>query len=626
MIKNKYFILTVLSIVFVLVRLPVIITSMDKICDFNELYIGTIAKELIEGSSLPLFDYQLTHIKGGTLLAGIFVIPFFWLFGQSYFVLKLVALLVSLIILAVTYLFLWRFFNKKIAIITGALMAISAPIYTIFSLMLYGKEYESILFTMIALFLFYRIFFQEASARDASHKELYFALFGLVSGLGMYFDYIFAVTLIYCLGFWFIFDKAFFARRGFRFFLIFFFVGLSPWIYYNLTHNFAAICIDDNYPNVPLRHLFLLNSLPEAARKLKDLLVYSLPDSFYFKGFKSIPGDAISYIYYIIFLISFSILFWSDRKTVWKLLCGIIPLKKIRLLPNSLYREVFILLYPLAFSLLYSFSYYLISKKSEYNFFGFNEYRFLIILYPFVFIILAIFLSRLWDWSKRGRRIAACLSVCISLFLVASGLIADYDLMTFRNFGRRLVYEGYNYDVLGIVIGERYGHSISKAVSAAGNIRQPHRAFVFGGIGWNMAWRFFRAKEYPDIDACIAHINKIDSGYRPFVFRGFGAFLGLQLKDIADAASYVSSIDKQYRPYVYEGIGWFEGWRFKNRFSLGIEQIDKIDAEYRPDYCRGLGELAGLIFGRNMSWCAELLRNADPKYRPYVLEGLTNKL
>ena len=85
--KNKYFILMILSIVFVLARLPIVITSFGKIFDFSELYIGTIAKELIEGSSLPLFDYQLTHIKGGTLLTGIFVTPFFLLFGQSYLVL-----------------------------------------------------------------------------------------------------------------------------------------------------------------------------------------------------------------------------------------------------------------------------------------------------------------------------------------------------------------------------------------------------------------------------------------------------------------------------------------------------------------------------------------------------------
>ena len=148
--------------------------------------------------------------------------------------------------------------------------------------MLYGRDYESIFFTMIALSLFYRIFFQEASARDDSRRERYFALFGLVSGLGMYFDYIFSVTLIYCLGFWFIFDKGFFTRRSFRFFLIFFFVGLSPWIYYNFTHKLAAICIDHNYPSIPLRRLFLSNSLPEAALKLKDLLLYHLPNSFYF--------------------------------------------------------------------------------------------------------------------------------------------------------------------------------------------------------------------------------------------------------------------------------------------------------------------------------------------------------
>ena len=621
--KNKYFTLTILCIVFVLVRLPVIITSMDKIFDFNELYIGTIAKELIEGRSLALFDYQLTHIRGGTLLTGIFVVPFFLLFGQSYFILKLVALLVSLTILAVTYLFLWRFFNKKIAIITGVLMAISAPIYTLFSSMVYGRNYESIIFTMITLSIFYRIFFQEVSANHIPYKERYFALFGLVSGLGMYFDYIFAVTLIYCLGFWFIFDKTFFTRKTFRLFLVSFLLGLTPWIYYNLTHHLAAICIDDDYPGVPLRHLFLLNSLPEVARKLKDLLVYHLPGSFYFRDFKFIPGYVISYIYYIIFLLVFCVLFWLNRDTVWKLICGIIPSRRRRVLPSPLYREAFIILYPVAFSLLYSFSYYLISKKSEYNFFGFYEYTYLVVLYPFIFITIAIFLSRLWDWGKKSRRIAVSVLVFMLVFFIVGGLSADYDLVTPRNFGKRLIYQGYNYGILGIVIGERYGHSISKVMSVIRNIRQPYRASAFRGIGWNIGRRFFRAKEYSDVDACIAHMNKIDSRYRQFVFWGFGAFLGLQLKDTSDAAFYLNRIDKKYRPYAYRGIGWFTGWRFKDRLSLSIKQIDKIDEVYRPDYCRGLGEIAGLIFGQNISWCTELLKDIDPKYQSYVFESLT---
>ena len=626
MIKNKYFILAVLCLAFILVRLPIILTSMDKIFDVNELYVGTIAKELIEGPSLPLFDYQLTHIKGGTLLAGIFVVPFFWLFGQSYFVLKLAALLVSLMILAVTYLFLWRFFSKRIAVIAGTLMTISAPLYTLFSLTLYGREHESILFTMITLLFFYRILFQEASAHDTSHKGLYFALFGLISGLGMYSSYIFAVTLVHCFVFWFIFDKFFFVRRGFWLFLAFFFVGLSPWIYYNFTHKLAAICVTDDYAGVPLSHLFFSHSFPETARKLKDLLADLLPNSFYFRNFKSIPGDTISYFYYIIFLLSSSVLFWLNKKAIWNLLCGVIPWRRKHLSQNSLYREVFILLYPVSFSLLYSFSCHIANKKSVYNFFGYFEYRFLIILCPFVLIIIAIFLSRLWDWSKAGRRIATYLFVGISLFLITSGLCADYDLMTLRNFGKHLVYEGYNYDILGLVIGERYGLPISKAVSLAENMRPPYRASVFKGIGYNMGWRFFRGKEYADIDTCMIQVDKIDDKYRPFVLEGFGAFLELQLRnDIAGTVSYLNSIHKQYRPSVCRGIGWLIGLRFKDRFSLSIKMIDKINEEYRPGCYRGLGEITSMICGRDMSRYNELSRSVDPKYRPYVLEGFINK-
>jgi hypothetical protein len=613
-----------LAALFVLLRLPVIMTSMNRVFDLNELHIGTIAKESIEGRSLPLFDYQLSPIKAGTLVEGIFVVPFFLLFGQSLYVLKLVALFVSLTILAATYFFLLRFFNKKIAVITGLLMAVSPPIYTLFSLMAYGRTYESILFTMAALSLFYRIFFQEDPVSDAPGKERYFAFFGLVSGFGLYFDYIFAVTLVYCLGFWFIFDKAFFTKRTFRVFLAFFLLGLTPWIYYNLTHHFAAVSIDDDYPGVPLRRLFFLNSLPEVARKFKELLFYHLPRSFYFGDLTSIPGDVISYAYYSVFLSAFCFLFWMNRDAAWKLIRGFIPSRKSRVLAGPRYRESFIMLYPVAFSLLSSFSCYLISKKSEYNFFGFREYRFLIILYPFIFIIVAIFLSRLWDWAGRGRRIARLLCACISFILIASGLSADYSLVTPGNFGRRFVYQGYNYEFLGTVIGERGWAPLAKAVNAAGGIRQPYRAAVFKGIGWNIAWRFFRGKEYADMDTCMMRLNGIDPGYRPFALEGFGAFLELQFRDnTAAAVSCVNSIGEHDRPYVYRGIGWFIGLRFKENPALGIKKIERIDEAYWPDCYRGLGEIVGLAFGQNMDRCAEVLRGVPLKYRPYVFEGLT---
>lgn len=631
-VKNKYFILITLLLVFLLLRLPILLTSINKVYDFNELYIGTIAKELIEGPTLPIFDYQLTHIRGGTLLAGIITVPFFLLLGQSYFTLKLVALLFSLLIITITYLFLWRFFNRRIAVITALLMVAAPPLYTIFSSSLYGRDYESILFTMIVLSLFYRAFFDEASVSGAekvkqmkgpvyTHKDTYLALLGLVSGIGMYFDYIFAVTLVMCFLFWFIFDRIFFARKSFWLFFGFFIAGLSPWIYYNLTHNFAAICIDDNYPGIPLKDLFFLNSLPEVGHKLKVLLLYILPDSFYFRDFRAVPGYVLSYAYYFIFLISFCVLFWLNRKTVWKLMGGIIPLRRRRLLPGPFYREAFILLYPICFSLLYSFSYYIISRKSEYNFFGFYEYTYLIILYPFIFIIIAIFLNKLWDWSRAGKRIAGCMAAVILFFLIVSGSGAAYELITPRKSGNIPVYEGYSYDILGIVIGERYGRSVREAVKAAERIRRPYRASVFRGIGWNIGWRFFRGKSYRDVDECLSQINKIDESYRPYVLEGFGAFLELQLKDTTLIGSFVNKLDQDYRPYVYRGVGWFIGWRFKDRFAQSIRKISTFDEQYQPDCYRGLGEITAAVFGGDINRRNELISYADHKYRKYVLDG-----
>src|SRR3990167_4382043 len=61
----------------------------------EELYNGTIAMEILQGLNLPLLDYQYTPHNGGTIVVGVLAAVFFKLFGNSYFSLKLVALLFS---------------------------------------------------------------------------------------------------------------------------------------------------------------------------------------------------------------------------------------------------------------------------------------------------------------------------------------------------------------------------------------------------------------------------------------------------------------------------------------------------------------------------------------------------
>src|SRR3989338_8446648 len=394
MIKNKYFILAGLSILFIAVRLLILGSCTLALFNFDELYIGTTAKEIIDGPVLPVSDYMPDSVhRVGRLVAAILSVPFFALFGPSYFALKLVAVFFSLANLILIYLFLWKFFRRSVAVMAGLLMIFSPALYTKYSLMMLRAHSELIFFSTAAVFIFYQIFFREQTSPPKPHnhfdiyagKSIYFAALGIVSGLGVYFHPIFIVTVTACFLFWFIFDKLFFVRRSFLIFFVFFGIGISPLIHHNLIHIFThrlGIC-PDHYLATPYKRAF---SNPQG------LLIYDLPNAFSPGGS---VGSVISYAYYIVFIISYCVLFWMNKAIIARLALGIIPSKKLHIMPSHIQREAFLLLYPLIFIILYPFSGYAIQDRPA----DFRIYIRLILLYPFIFIIISLFLQRLWSFN-----------------------------------------------------------------------------------------------------------------------------------------------------------------------------------------------------------------------------------
>jgi len=61
----------------------------------DELYVGTIAQELVTGSTLPFVEYRANNFALGTVVIGALAAGFFLLFGPTVFALKLAPLLVS---------------------------------------------------------------------------------------------------------------------------------------------------------------------------------------------------------------------------------------------------------------------------------------------------------------------------------------------------------------------------------------------------------------------------------------------------------------------------------------------------------------------------------------------------
>jgi len=208
-----------------------------------ELFNGTIAREILKGGKMPLFDYHADPYAGGTLITGILAVPFFILFGSSYFSLKLVALAFSLGSLIVCFILLNKHFGLKAASFASLLFIFPPTLYAQSSLVSLGNHCESIFFSLLTTLIFFEIFFQKQKIPFEDKKISSFLIFllGLTSGFSFYFVYTFLYTFLTYSIFWFIFDKRLFIKKYFLIYCLSFVIGFLPWLYYNLTHSFRGL-------------------------------------------------------------------------------------------------------------------------------------------------------------------------------------------------------------------------------------------------------------------------------------------------------------------------------------------------------------------------------------------------
>ena len=309
-LKKRAFALLVLS--FLALRLGTLLTSVEYTSGYwyiEELYQGTIAKELIEGLKVPLWDYKPEYYHGGCLWVGGLAIPFFLLFGPNLFALKLVPLLFSLATLILTYFFFKRFFDRKTALLVSALLVLPPPVFTGLSLSVAGSYPESILFAIAMLFCLYQFLYGE------KNKPLFLILFGLVSGLGFWFSPITLLTLFACLTSWFFLDRPSLLSRKFLVFLVALGIGGFPFILYNAKHaeeilrliHYVFLSDGQDFTSLGKKLLYL-------PVRMAALLFETLPLVFRFRSFFGISGRLLSGVYGLGVMFLVLPFFWREGR------------------------------------------------------------------------------------------------------------------------------------------------------------------------------------------------------------------------------------------------------------------------------------------------------------------------
>src|SRR3989441_11563384 len=144
----------------------------------EELYRGAIAQELVTGLKIPFTEYRADNYSGGSLVIGALAAGFFFLFGSTVFALKLAPLLIFTLALAIWYWTIQRAAGERMAGYFALLFCFSPPLLTAYSTASPCCHGESILFSALTVFLFFRMLSDEGSSPGVP------VLLGLTAGVG----------------------------------------------------------------------------------------------------------------------------------------------------------------------------------------------------------------------------------------------------------------------------------------------------------------------------------------------------------------------------------------------------------------------------------------------------------
>ena len=207
----------------------------NNVCPIEEYYRGTLGHEILKGLSMPYWQYRADDSGGGSLVMGILVAGFFKILGSSAFVLKLIPVLISMGALLVWFRILYREFSSKCAWYF-ALFFIFAPSYfQSWSTVALGDHYETMFLSAVAVWLFLKM--------ERKPSPVFLFLLGLVCGFGIWFAYIFALTVVTLLILWFCKKEPSLSKGTVLYLIAGFAIGFSPWIAINLKNGFKGFVI-----------------------------------------------------------------------------------------------------------------------------------------------------------------------------------------------------------------------------------------------------------------------------------------------------------------------------------------------------------------------------------------------
>ena len=432
-----------------LLKLTILLCESDHVSpDWvlpEELHRGNIAQEILDGPLLALQDYHHAPNVGGSLVVGIAAVPFIALFGPSIVSVRLVPVLFNALTVALLFLVLDRFVNRRAAWIGGLLIAIAPPGYSLISVTAWGTHLENNAQTMACLYLFLSLRAEvDASRMTDTRSGLRAFAFGALAGFATYFGYMFLIALLAMLFFEFLHDKLFVLRPWFRAFVLGFAIGIVPWVTYNRTHDFGGLSV---YNESLADHIAPSRVLPAASANFVELVSRFLPSSFFFRDFPHVADPSVvEWSFYLALAVLVAIAAWSARDSIARAFAALF---RRRGATPPLAPAVCFLIYVIAFAGAFSMFDF---QQAEAGFAIAHDGRHVAPLYPFLVMLAAIGL----DFIARHGSIARVAAGSITAILCATCLVGTLAICDFDRFGASLHEPGTSEEELARFIAWRY--------------------------------------------------------------------------------------------------------------------------------------------------------------------------
>lgn len=571
----------ILILLFLIVWIVSLFAFFYDTFEVRERHAGLIAESIINNKLvMPLSNYQYLAEKGDALIAGILTVPFFIIFGTSYISLKLVALFITAIIFVLWLVFVKKYFGYPSMLFFGLIFIFSPPTFTKVSLMTWGFHGQANFYIIMALLLFFHINFDK---KVTSTKWLFWIL-GLVCGLGLYSVKIFAVFLLALIAFWIYFERNIFLKLKFYFFVLGLGIGYSPGIFYNLTHGKYLVQVTD----MPLWKLCFDNFLLRAKEVFLTIFV-DLPTSFMFVG----AGRWFSYFYFSLFCLALIVSCFKrgyEKESSQKRIFG------------------FLILYFSLFIVMLNFSPHDLEPK-----YAALGYRYLVVIYPFIFLVLAEGLR--WVYGKTKNKTIFMYFICSLIMLFAiKGNFSRIDLSSWKNM---LSYKGVSYERLGWVIGGAYlaQEGIDKCNRIISKVPEAEQNVTYEGLGFALYTN--QSSNIPET------IEKVPKEYQARTYKGFGEMSVwgyIHNEDSEKLKSYINLIPREYLPDFVIGFARAVSLEYSLDLAKGRDFFLTYFSDKDLKYLyRGFGEAAGEWLG---DLALQRLGEIEERFESYLLQGI----